>query len=66
MSGDVRRCLELLRRAAEITEAKAKQAVSADAADPSTSGQPQLTGVALFCPDSHILAVISAYYSSAP
>ncbi len=44
VSGDVRRCLELLRRAAEITEAKAKQAAASDAAAASSSGQPRPTG----------------------
>ena len=41
MSGDVRRCLELLRRAAEITEAKSKQAAAPGA---SLSNQPQPSG----------------------
>ena len=44
VSGDVRRCLELLRRAAEITEAKTKQAAASDAAVASSSGQPRPTG----------------------
>ncbi len=44
VSGDVRRCLELLRRAAEVTEAKAKQAAASDAAAASSSGQPRPTG----------------------
>lgn len=47
MSGDVRRCLELLRRAAEITEAKTKQAAASDDAVASSSGQAQPTGHAL-------------------
>ena len=47
VSGDVRRCLELLRRAAEITEAKTKQAAAGDAAAASTSGQARPTGHAL-------------------
>jgi hypothetical protein len=47
VSGDVRRCLELLRRAAEITEAKTKQTASCDAAVASTSGQAPPTGHAL-------------------
>jgi len=36
--------LELLRRAAEITEAKAKQAAASDAAEASSSGQARPTG----------------------
>ncbi len=44
VSGDVRRCLELLRRAAEITEAKTKQAAASDAAEASSSGQARPTG----------------------
>lgn len=44
VSGDVRRCLELLRRAAEITEAKTKQAAASDAAVASSSGQLRPTG----------------------
>ena len=43
VSGDVRRCLELLRRAAEITEAKTKQA-GLRHSQPSVTGQAPLTG----------------------
>ena len=41
VSGDVRRCLELLRRAAEITEAKSKQAAAPGG---SVSNQSQPSG----------------------
>ena len=44
VSGDVRRCLELLRRAAEITEAKTKQAGASDAGAASSSGEAGPTG----------------------
>lgn len=44
VSGDVRRCLELLRRAAEITDAQSRQAAAASAA--SASNQPQTSGAA--------------------
>ena len=46
MSGDVRRCLELLRRAAEITEATSKQAAVPDASAASTSNRSQPSGAA--------------------
>ena len=43
VSGDVRRCLELLRRAAEITEAASKQA-AAPGASASNQSQPSGAG----------------------
>ena len=47
VSGDVRRCLELLRRAAEITEAKSKQAAAPAA---NASSQPQASGASAVKP----------------
>ena len=46
VSGDVRRCLELLRRAAEITEAKSKQAALPDGQAAGISQAAQGSGIA--------------------
>ncbi|KAL0033288.1 hypothetical protein WJX77_001908 [Trebouxia sp. C0004] len=61
VSGDVRRCLELLRRAAEITEAQAEQAAASDAAVANSRGQARPTGMVKM---SHVDVAINEMFQA--